>query len=316
MRTHLEQSLIEDQTTVIMNFEHIIQRYKLSNTPLGLGGCQALGPYSFEACGYDLFVFDDNAENACDTVTVDDDKIIIIRHASLSESNSEKILQYDGLRVIQDATWDLNMLLLRIKEKRDALYNDLAKNALMRALFCCQKVAESTERPDVFASCWQKSASFYLADAICSLNHKRISPSHMFEALHNIPKNPVNEHLATVMETIGIERTSPTLLARMVKSTVGFSDMMNWTDGHSKLIIKKYNFFVDESMLTDCYFYLGYINKENISKKTDTLYHNPELIHVLKVAIDAETDHILLNRHVELIQNSCRELLNHISRSD
>lgn len=309
----LKQSLIEDQTAAVVDIGHIIQGCEPADAPIGMGGCRVLGPCSFDPCEYDLFIFDGDVQGGRDTITVHDDKIVIVRHASLLESDSERLLQYDGLRVIRDDSWSLNMMLLRIKEKRHRLYADSAKNALIRALFCCQKV---TERPDVFALCWQRAASFHLADAICTLNHRRPSPSHMLETLRSLPKNSINEHLQTVTNTIGMERATPTLLERMAKSAGGFSDMINKMDGHSGLIIRKYDFFVSKSMLADCYFYLGYISKENMSKTSATLHRSPELIHVLRIAIDAETDHMLSSRHTELIQNSCRELLRNISQTD
>ena len=47
---------------------------------------------------------------------------------------------------------------------------DYAKNCLIESMFCCQKTKEAIQTSDVFAPCWQKCASYYLADAISSLN--------------------------------------------------------------------------------------------------------------------------------------------------
>ncbi len=55
-------------------------------------------------------------------------------------------------------------------------------------------------------------------------------------------------------------------------------------------------------MLSDCYFYLGYINKENFIRIKDTIDRNPDLFHILKVAFDVEADPNLLSQQVELIQ--------------
>ena len=296
-----------------MDLGRVIQKYGL-DAPVGLGGCRAPGDHSFKACAYDLFVFDGMVDRH-DTILDEPDGTVVVRHASLSESDSGRLLQYDGLKVIQDASWEIRTLLLGIKNKRDMLYNDHARNSLIESMFCCQRAAESARRPDVFAPCWQRCASFYLADAICSLNRRRSSPSHMLETLRGLPKSPVNDHLATVMETVGTERATPTLLGRMAGSTTGFSDMVAKRSGYGRMITRKHDFFVREAMLADCYFYLGYINKEMISRARNVLARSPELIHILRVAIDVETDSLLLDKNVKLILGSCRILLEHVSGS-
>ncbi len=62
-------------------------------------------------------------------------------------------------------------------------------------------------------------------------------------------------------------------------------------------------------MLSDCYFYLGYTNRENFVKIKDTLNRKQDLIHILKIAFDIESDPNLLLQQTELIQKSCNEIL-------
>ena len=49
-------------------------------------------------------------------------------------------------------------------------------------------------------------------------------------------------------------------------------------------------------MLSDCYFYLGYINKQNFHKFQDPFCsrNQPDLIHILKISFDVEADTNLL----------------------
>ena len=68
-------------------------------------------------------------------------------------------------------------------------------------------------------------------------------------------------------------------------------------------------------MLSDCYFYLGYINKENFVKIKDTLSREQDLIHILKIAFDIEADSNLLLQQAELVQKSCNEILEIVSRA-
>ena len=289
----------------------LVEEQGLSGFPVGLGGCK-ISDLHYDSCSYDLVVFDEKKEP--EKIIKFENEFIKIHHASLSETLSKKLLNYDKLDIIQDDSWELRMLLSKINEKRSSLFNDFAKNSLIESLFCCQKTREGIQNSDVFAPCWQKCASYYLADAVSSLNHQRSSPSHMLDLFRKFKKNPINEHIAVVTQTVGIERAIPTLLERMLKSTIGFSDLVE-KNNHSQIIQEKHDFFVKNSMLSDCYFYLGYLNKENFVKIKDNLNREPDLIHILKVAFDIEADSNLLLQQAELVQKSCNEILEMISNA-
>lgn len=288
-----------------MDLKKIAEKLDLPDFPVGLGGCRTSGN-CFDSCGYDVVVFDEKP--GPDQVMQIDDETIVLHHGTFSETNSKKLLQYDNLEIIQDDSWELRMFLSKIKEKRSSLFADFAKNSMIESMFCCQKTKEAISNSDEFAPCWQKCASFYLADAIMSLNNQRLGPSHMLDSLRKFKKTPVNEHISVVTQTVGIERATLVLLERMVKSTIGFSDMVE-QNNNPQIIQKKYDYFVKNSMLSDCYFYLGYVNKENFIKVKDTLNRNPDLIHVLKTAFDIEADPNVLLQQADLIQNSCNALL-------
>ena len=288
-----------------MDIEKFVAENGLSDFPLGLGGCRIFD-FHFDLCGYDVIVFDGKLEP--EKIIKFGDEFVKIYHASLSETLSKKLLQYDKLQIIQDESWDLRMLLSKINEKRSSLFIDFAKNCLIESMFCCQKTKEAIQNSDVFASCWQKCASYYLADAISSLNHQRSSPSHMLDLLRKLEKSPINEHISVITQTVGIERATPILLDRMLKSTIGFSDLVE-KNNHSRIIQQKHDFFLKNSMLSDCYFYFGYINKENFIKIKDTLNRQQDLIHILKIAFDIEGDSNLLLQQAELVQKSCNEIL-------
>ena len=250
-----------------MDFKKFIQNQGLSDFPIGLGGCRNLDNF-FDSCDYDLMIFDETSAN--DEIVSFENNLITIHHASLSETNTKKLLQYDDLKILQDESWNLKMFLSIISEKRSLLFSDFAKNSLIESIFCCQKTKDAVLSGDVFAACWQKCASYYLADAISSLNKNPSSPSHMIDSLRKFEKTSINNHISNVLQTIGIERATPTLLERMLKSSIGFSDLIE-NNNHSELIQKKYDYFLNNSMLSDCYFYLGYINKENFIHIKDEL---------------------------------------------
>src|SRR6185312_8782124 len=49
-------------------------------------------------------------------------------------------------------------------------------------------------------------------------------------------------------------------------------------------------YLVQNSLLSDCYFYLGYVNRDNVLKIKNQIHRNPEFIHVLKIGLDMEND--------------------------
>lgn len=292
-----------------MDLEKIPETLNLSDFPVGLGGCR-ISDNSFDSCGYDVVVFDEKDES--NEIISINDEIVVLHHGAFSETNSKKLLQYDGLQILRDDSWELRMFLSKIKEKRSSLFADFAKNSLIESMFCCQKTIESIDNSDDFASCWQKCAAFYLADAITSMNKQRLGPTHMLDSLRKFPKSPINEHISVVTQTVGIERATLVLLERMVKSTMGFSDMVE-KNNHSQIIQKTHNYFVKNSMISDCYFYLGYVNKENFIKIKNTLSKNHDFIHVLKTAFDVEADLELLKQQSDIIKKSCNSIFEAIS---
>ena len=293
-----------------MDLKKFIKNHDLSSFPIGLGGCRSLD-YFFDSCDYDLMVFDENPSN--NQIISFENNLITIHHASLSETNTKKLLQCDKLNVIQDDSWNLKIFLSKVSEKRDTLFSDSAKNSLIESIFCCQKTKDAIQNDDIFAACWQKCASYYLADAICSLNKYPSSPSHMLESLRKFEKNSTNNHISNVLQTIGIERATPTLLERMLKSSIGFSDLIE-NNNHSELIQRKYDYFMKNSMLSDCYFYLGYINKENFISIKDELNKREDLIHLLKIAFDIESESNLLLHYAETVQISCSQIIETFSQ--
>jgi len=293
-----------------VDFGELITQNNWEKYPIGLGGCRT-SDASFDMCDYDISVFDDKPKN--DEIIKYKNNFVKIHHGKISESQSKNLIQYDGMQIIQDESWDLRMLLSKVKEKRLTLYMDYAKNSLLESIFCCEKAKKGIEDSNVFAPCWQKCAAFFLADGILSLNQTKPSPTHMLDLMRKLEKNPINEKISVVNETVGIERATPSLLERMLKSTIGFSDMVE-KNNLPLVIQQKHGYFLSNSMLSDCYFYLGYINKENFVKFKKSIDKNPDLIHVLKVAFDIEADSNLLVQQAELVQQSSNEILESISR--
>ena len=80
--------------------------------------------YFFDSCDYDIMVFDESSSND-EIISFQDN--LIVHHASLSEKNTKKLLQYDQLKILQDDSWNLKIFLSKLSEKRNLLYSDFAK---------------------------------------------------------------------------------------------------------------------------------------------------------------------------------------------
>lgn len=288
-----------------MDTTKLLQHLSLDGNPAALGGCQNDGN-SFDCCEYNITVFDDKEEK--DSVIDFENETIRIHHGSMKETKPNLLAQYSNMKILSDEKWELRIFLSQISEKKEKIFKTSAKSSIIDAAVCVTKAKEAIKNSDPFSSSWIKCAAYYLADAIVLSNNKRPSPTHMLEHLRSFDKNKTNEKFFQINECIGVERATPSLLDRMCKSTIGFSDMVE-DNGHSKIIQKKHDFLVKNSLIPDCYFYLGYINRNNFIKIKDSLHRKPELIHVLKTAFDIENDMTKIEQQASTLERTANDLL-------
>jgi hypothetical protein len=288
-----------------VDINKILEKLSFGNTPVGLGGCRN-STHSFECCEYNITVFDKKKDSP--EILEYDDEIVIINHASFDETSSNVLIQFDKMQIISDEQWELRMFLSKIDAKRERIFKDFAKNCLIDATFCTTKAKDRLKTSDPFASVWVKCSALFIADAISSINNQRPSPTHMLQYVRDFEKNRLNENFTSVNNCLGIERATPSLLSRMCKSTIGFSEMIN-EKNFSKIIQKKHDYLVNDSLFSDCYFYLLYINRNNVIQIKNGLHKKPELIHVLKVAFDL--DHNLSQTEIQtnLLHKVANELI-------
>lgn len=281
----------------------MISKLGLSNSTVGLGGCK-VHQTTLNCCEYNLTVFDDLIQK--DTITILDDQIIRIHHGKIDESSSDVLQKYESMQILSDPQWDLRTLLTNIKEKQDKIRNACAKSCLVDAAFFATKAKQSLDDP--FSAIWIKCAAYLVCDGLVLLNAKPRSPTHMLGFIRKFVKNSKNVTFSGIEEIIGLERATPSLLERMMKSTIGFSDMTE-NNNHGVIIQKKYEYLVANSLLSDCYFYLGYLNKNNIISIRDSIHKKPDLIHVLKTALDLEHDPTKLEQQAMLLHKTANNLI-------
>ncbi|MCZ6583332.1 MAG: hypothetical protein O6746_00290 [Thaumarchaeota archaeon] len=292
-----------------MDYKKILEDFSLTKFPVALGGCRKEGN-NFGCCEYNITVFDEKNEK--DRIIEVGNEFVKIHHGSLEESRHEILVQYENLEILNDEQWELRIFLSKIKEKKEKIFKAYAKSCLIDAAVCATKTKDGLKNSDLFASSWIKCSAFFIADAISILNSKRPSPTHMLENLRHFEKNKINENFSIVNDSIGIERATPSLLSRMCKSTIGFSDMVEQND-HSKIIQKKNDYFLKNSLISDCYFYLGYTNRNNFIKIKDILHQKPELIHVLKVAFDVDNDQVKIGQQADVLHKTANDMITLIS---
>jgi hypothetical protein len=287
-----------------MDIKQISTLLSLSEFPIGFGGCRNNGTH-FECCEYNITVMD---EQSGESVHQIENEFVKIHHCSFNDSSSDTLHQLQNITILNDEQWKLRMHLSKIKEKKEQIAISHARSCLVDSGILANKARDSVKTNDPFAGVWVKCASYSLTDAIFCLNLKRPSPTHMMEMIRNMKKDKVNQTFSIIHQILGIERSSTSLLSRMVKSTIGFSNMVE-NNGNSEIISKKYDYLVENSLLSDCYFYLGYVNRNIVLKVKNKLHKNPEFIHVLKVGLDMESDPMVIDSQAVSLLQSTNEIL-------
>ena len=288
-----------------MDFNKLLAEVEIGNFPVALGGCKS-DDMGFDCCEYNITIFDGKKEN--EYVINFDNDLVKIHHGNIDETDSRTLKQFENLKILCDEKWELRMLQSKIKEKNEQITKASAKSCLIDASVCITKSNESLRNSDSFSSSWLKCAAYFLADAVCLLNLKRPSPTHSLHFIRKFDTNKFHQSISIITDVIGLERATTSLLSRMCKSTMGFSDMVENND-NSKIIQKKYEYLTEKSLLSDCYFYFGYINRDNFIKIKNDISKKPELIHVLKTGFDLENDTVKLSSHLKKLQNSVNSLL-------
>jgi len=285
-----------------LEHKKILENLSIDGYPVGLSGCRNQGS-NYDCCEYDVTIFDDKKE---ESFLEYEGNFYHIHHGTLQETSPDILLQYDSMTILLDEQWELRMLLSKIKEKKEQISNAYIKNCLVEAGVCITKAKHGLSS-DPYSSSWVKCAAYFLADAVSVLNSHRPSPVHMLKTLRELPKNKSNETISVITSSIGIERSTSSLLPRMLKSTIGFSEIMQ-DNFHSRIISRKCNYLIKNSLFSDCYFYLGYINRSNFRKIQD-IHRKPELIHLLKIGFDLENDATKIEIDANNLQQATNLLL-------
>ena len=288
-----------------MKVEEILRIIPPTTYPVGLGGCHA-EQINLDCCVHDITIFDQSG--IPESVIEKDSQFFKIHHCTLTENRVEILIQLHHMQILYDEQWELKMFLAKIREKHESILKAFTKSSIIESQICLTKAKNVLDKSDPFVSSWIKSAGYFLVDAILSLNNYRPSPSHMLGILRNLKSNQINEMLPIVLDSLGLERATPSLLARMEKSAIGLSDLVE-KNNNSKIIQHKINCFLDKSLFSDCYFYIGYVNRNNFYRIKNSLDKFPEIIHILKTGFDLEYDSSAFETDIQSLHEVAQILL-------
>ncbi len=280
----------------------------LDGFPAGVGGCRGpAGGAPHGCCEYDVSVFDERTEP--DTIVeIGGGGLAAVHHCTLSETRSNVLAQLADLHVVRDERWDLRMMLSRVRARRGRIYRDYMRNCLVDALFCITKARGGLAASDPLAPCWTKCAAFYLADAVLLGRGIRPRPSHMLGDARALGPGGAAGGFSVVNECVGTERATPVLLERMAESAAGLSDEAEG-NGRSRIIRAKAAYLIRRSLLADCYFYLGYVGRNNLVMVKDGIASRPGMVHLLRVALDLEADPAAVERHAGALHEAVNRML-------
>ena len=113
-----------------MEAKKILEKLSIENCPVGMGGCKNQGS-SYDCCEYDITVFDGKKQK--ESFIEFDGTFYHIYHGTLQETSPDILLQYDGMTILLDEQWELRILLSKIKEKKERIFNAYVKNCLVEA---------------------------------------------------------------------------------------------------------------------------------------------------------------------------------------
>ena len=288
-----------------MDLEQITKIIGSTDSPIALGGYDS-DDFDTDCNIYNLVLFDGKDES--DEIIIHESKILKISHGNLSETNPENLIHYENLEIIQDPEWELKMLVSKIQEKKNQLFLTSSKNALVESQLSLSKAKNALEIEDPFVSCWIKCGIVSLIDSILLQNKIISTPVKVLYSIRNLKEKNPNQFADKIIAQTGIERATPSLLSRMLKSSSGFSDMIE-NNQNSLIIEKKANHLIQNSLFADCYLYLIYQNRNNFYKIKDSLNKNSDKIHVLKTAFDLTITSSELSGTIDSLSDISKTLL-------
>ena len=239
-------------------------------------------------------------------------RTVIVRHDSVTDPSSGTFAHLAGMRVILDPEWEIGPRLSAMAKRREWAFRHAMKSALVDAGMMALRARASLERNPPVAPFWLKCAAYRVADSISYHNMVEPSPAHMMAHMRAMPKSVPNDCLSAVSECLGLERATPSLVDRMVRSAAGFVRMAGVGELAASAMVAKARHLESESLLADSHYYVGYAACSALRSRREYAHALPDgELHALRVALDPEGNAQRVARQIGAIESAAAALAAH-----
>ena len=242
-----------------------------------MAGCRLAGAPS-ESCAYDLVVFDGSGQPP--EVLRRANHTVIIHHISLDETRPAVLMGCLNMKILRDSAMRLAPFLEDVRRRSDKLILSCIRDCAAGSVLCAQRALEESGADT--ASCWQKCATLYLSDAVL-LSEGILPSSHSLDGLRHTRDNVGAP--ALIHRSLGVERSTHSLLRRMEESAAGLSGMAGTTPD---VVRFKTAALLQDGRLTDCYLYLCGVGRDAMGRAG--LGADDRLMYMSRICLDAERD--------------------------
>lgn len=266
--------------------------------PVALAGCRLSGAGS-ESCAHDLVVFDGSGRPP--EVLRRADHTAIVYRASLNETGPAALVGYLSMKILRDSTMSLAPFLEDVRRRRDGLILSRIRDSAAESVLCAQRALEASGADT--ASCWQKCATLYLSDAVL-LSEGILPSSHALDGLRH-----ARDHVgipALVHRSLGVERSTPSLLRRMGESAAGLSGM---TGAPPDVVRFKTASLLQDGRLADCYYYLCGVGRDAMRSAGSGADDRATIMYASRICLDAERDGELARANALEVRDAAGDIL-------
>lgn len=245
--------------------------------PVALIGCRA-SKTSLNCCEYDLAVF---APGDNKVVQVDGLAIELLHFVG---PVTNYIVDLGGMVMLKDTNkFVLSSVVQHIgPEKYRKALAVAGKKSLINSLFYQQRMA-SAKYPAV-AAMWLKIAAYEFVEGALALSGSRPMPLHELEQVRQTDSGSMIEGVEVALECIGIERATRPAILRSIEAI----QELKSKDYDRDLFMSKVEHLLGQSMLADCYYYVGRIVAKNLAKRKDSFHIS--YAKLVQLALDLSND--------------------------
>ena len=277
---------------------------KYGRYPIALAGCRATD-HALKCCEYDFVIIKEGQIN--ELLQVDDDYVEI--HTMSSKLNLFRVaLNLYKMQIINDPEWILSGLKQQVDEVVTKALTWYARNKTVDALFYANRSREAAKDSMLMSSLWLKCAAYYYLEAIIARNGTRPMPTHMLSQLRTLEDKTVTEGITLASTCLGLERANKSSVSRCMEGCIGLNDNIK-RDYTTKIVTKKARFLYDSAMYTDCYFYLGYIARDAVTKIASNQKALKDYTVMIGIAMDLTTDQSFALKLSGELLGACNMLL-------